>query len=650
MDVSSVNSDLIRGNVTTIILNSLADGDRYGYDILKEIEDRSEGRYKLKQATLYSCLKRLEKSGLISSYAGDPDVTGGGQRRYYRLTDEGKKYLEKEKQEYEYSRTILDKLVSNDDFDFENRTAPFNADELRPYTKQKEEKKVVYKEKVVYKYIDRPNSPCIIPEKDGAYMSDKEIEFLEESAIKNPSKIYQNGENENIGQSEQQSVANTEQQGSQNTNENLQEETANENVASENANGSYTEEQGFASANSGTASDVPVTNNYETEPTKPRRTLQEVFEEKEREANGQGWQNLSELQSGEQTEQIAPQEPEQFDTRMAFFGNTFDERLDNMIKARKEAAMANALNGNSAEVEPPTHTGTLKIFSVIDDAEGRHYEELKNNPPKPENEILVSETRSRSLKEVLEEKERAANERKKLEQQNAPVEEQTEPEREYATSYVTPKLEGKFEFENSEEPYVDFFDGLTHSEITPAPEKVIEERPIYQDAVLQNRLYSKGYNLKPYEKSNTQNYYYGNFVYINKLRRDSNLIALATYLVLLAILWGTCYMKVTQNLFISALAVGIGLYLIPLITYFVQPKKRSKAKYSFKYAMLNAAMLFIELSVIVALIGFFIVGADVSNPTSVIAPIVVPITLLTTLLFMPICHGLLYNSKKYHIQ
>ncbi len=41
MDISSVNSDLIRGNVTTIILGSLWSQDRYGYDILKEIETKS---------------------------------------------------------------------------------------------------------------------------------------------------------------------------------------------------------------------------------------------------------------------------------------------------------------------------------------------------------------------------------------------------------------------------------------------------------------------------------------------------------------------------------------------------------------------------------------------------------------------------------
>lgn len=106
MDISSVNSDLIRGNVTTIILGCLWSSDKYGYEILKEIEDKSNSQYVLKQATLYNQLKRLEKQGLVSSYDGDPDDTGGGKRRYYTLTKEGKAFLTKEKSEYEYSRTI----------------------------------------------------------------------------------------------------------------------------------------------------------------------------------------------------------------------------------------------------------------------------------------------------------------------------------------------------------------------------------------------------------------------------------------------------------------------------------------------------------------------------------------------------------------
>ena len=136
MDVSSINSDLIRGNVTTIILKALLDEDRYGYDILREIEVKSGGQYKLKQPTLYSCLKRLEKQGLISSYWGDESDTEGGRRRYYALTEAGKNYLQKMQSEYEYSRTILDSLLSEDKFDFENEEAPFDINSLRPYTKR----------------------------------------------------------------------------------------------------------------------------------------------------------------------------------------------------------------------------------------------------------------------------------------------------------------------------------------------------------------------------------------------------------------------------------------------------------------------------------------------------------------------------------
>ena len=101
MDISSVNSDLIRGNVTTIILGCLWESDKYGYEIMKEIEDKSNSQYALKQATLYNQLKRLEKQGLVSSYDGKPDDTGGGKRRYYSLTSEGRAYLKKEKSEYE---------------------------------------------------------------------------------------------------------------------------------------------------------------------------------------------------------------------------------------------------------------------------------------------------------------------------------------------------------------------------------------------------------------------------------------------------------------------------------------------------------------------------------------------------------------------
>lgn len=183
MDISSVNSDLIRGNVTTIILGSLWSADRYGYDILKEIETKSNGLYKLKQPTLYSQLKRLEKQGLISSYEGDPDDTGGGKRRYYSLTPEGRDFLKKEKSEYEYSRTILDKLVSDQEYD-SSAPAPFEASELRPYSKRdksdEDKPKVVYKDKIVEVEVEKVIEKKIYLDRFGNEISEEEARQLAE--------------------------------------------------------------------------------------------------------------------------------------------------------------------------------------------------------------------------------------------------------------------------------------------------------------------------------------------------------------------------------------------------------------------------------------------------------------------------------------
>ena len=105
-----INSDLIRGNIDTIILRSLVESDKYGYEILKEIEAKSQGEYILKQPTLYSCLKRLESQGYITSFWGQ--ITLGGRRKYYKLTPKGQEYFEKIQADWEYSRTLIDKLIA----------------------------------------------------------------------------------------------------------------------------------------------------------------------------------------------------------------------------------------------------------------------------------------------------------------------------------------------------------------------------------------------------------------------------------------------------------------------------------------------------------------------------------------------------------
>lgn len=89
----SISSDLIRGHINTIILRSLYDGDKYGYDILSEIENKTGGLYSIKQHTLYSALKRLEFVRYVASYYGE--FSNGGRRKYFRLTDRRQRIREK---------------------------------------------------------------------------------------------------------------------------------------------------------------------------------------------------------------------------------------------------------------------------------------------------------------------------------------------------------------------------------------------------------------------------------------------------------------------------------------------------------------------------------------------------------------------------
>ena len=115
---SSISSDLIRGHINTIILRTLYDGDKYGYEIINEIEEKSKQQYSLKQPTLYSALKRLESQDYVTSYWGG--ASAGGRRKYFQITEKGRKIVEQNLAEWEYSRTVIDSLISERDFDFNN--------------------------------------------------------------------------------------------------------------------------------------------------------------------------------------------------------------------------------------------------------------------------------------------------------------------------------------------------------------------------------------------------------------------------------------------------------------------------------------------------------------------------------------------------
>lgn len=105
-------SDLIRGNIDAIILCALSSGDSYGYEVLKAIATISRGEYEMKEPSLYTSLKRLEKQGFVESYWGDE--TQGARRKYYHVTPSGAAELVEATERWVRVRNIIDRLLKQD--------------------------------------------------------------------------------------------------------------------------------------------------------------------------------------------------------------------------------------------------------------------------------------------------------------------------------------------------------------------------------------------------------------------------------------------------------------------------------------------------------------------------------------------------------
>ncbi len=87
-------AELKRGSIQLCLLALLAKEEKYGFQILHELRDKSGGFFDLKEGTLYPALRRLEERAFVESRWQDPARGEGGiPRKYYRLTDRGRTAL-----------------------------------------------------------------------------------------------------------------------------------------------------------------------------------------------------------------------------------------------------------------------------------------------------------------------------------------------------------------------------------------------------------------------------------------------------------------------------------------------------------------------------------------------------------------------------
>ena len=94
-----IHKDLVAASATALILAIIAEGDTYGYAILKRVSELSAGELQWTDGMLYPVLHRLERQGHIEGKWGTADT--GRKRKYYRITDQGRAQLAEQRQQWQ---------------------------------------------------------------------------------------------------------------------------------------------------------------------------------------------------------------------------------------------------------------------------------------------------------------------------------------------------------------------------------------------------------------------------------------------------------------------------------------------------------------------------------------------------------------------
>lgn len=104
----AVDKSLISGSTSMLILRLLEEKDMYGYEMIENLQKKSQNVFNLKAGTLYPLLHSLENKGYLKSYEMEAN---GKVRKYYSLTKEGKRYLKEKKEEWqEYIQAVTNVL------------------------------------------------------------------------------------------------------------------------------------------------------------------------------------------------------------------------------------------------------------------------------------------------------------------------------------------------------------------------------------------------------------------------------------------------------------------------------------------------------------------------------------------------------------
>lgn len=554
--MDTVNTELIRGHVDTIILNCLSEKDRYGYEILDIISDLSDGRYEIKQPTLYSCLKRLEKQGFITSYYGDE--SNGGRRRYYRLTDKGTATLNQDQREWEFSRTVIDRLLSDKQIDLKTVEAPFNLAELRPLTKRVR----------AYDVEEEAEKQGVLPV--GTPILPQESQSVPVQQVVTPTSIV-------IPITVETPVYST-KEAKQDDNESLQASYSTQTpVVGEAAQSARPAEESFVRS---PVNPVAAAKIFGTDPVTPPadRTPEPEIDESERQEiarlNALREEAGKKLFLGQYFPELLQEEKEKTEEKPIAPTPSFDE-----VFARAEAMRTRA----STISKEPSATA--------------------ESPKDAEPEILT---------------------RPRISQDG---------EVNYREA-----LSAMFE-KSASAPAIDTMDTVTFED-SPIRSRRIAE--------MKQSLAEEGFKLKTYSKANASDYYYMNYIYSNKILRDTGLL---TYLVIFIELLILVLAQKTFGYSVSTIAAigGVALLVpvVPTVIWAMNPTKRVKARFQFTSALINATIAFVVIAAVSSVIYLLTPSLGVGFENG---KMYVPYLLALTIPISVCIYQILYRSNNYHLK
>mgnify|MGYP001821236584 CR=1 FL=1 len=100
-----IGKDLVAASATPLVLAILHEGQSYGYAIIKRVEALSAGELKWTDGMLYPVLHRLERQGWVEADWGRSET--GRRRKYYRLTEDGRRELERQRRQWDVVNETL---------------------------------------------------------------------------------------------------------------------------------------------------------------------------------------------------------------------------------------------------------------------------------------------------------------------------------------------------------------------------------------------------------------------------------------------------------------------------------------------------------------------------------------------------------------